>query len=276
MIPATSHSGERDIHESCANTSASLRRERDSSTGSHVRRIAIHQPNYAPWIGYFSKMATADTFIFLDDCRMPLGRSYVSRVRVRERTTSRWLTVPIQRRAGELVGDVRFADRAWPRKHLATMRANYGRCPFFDSVMAIIAPIYHDPGDRLAHFNIRLIQALGKFVGITPEFRLASELACAYTGTQRLVDIVQRVGGTVYVSGAGGAKYQEPAMFESAHIQLEMRRYHPVPYRQQGAPFTAGLSILDALFNVGPAARHVLRYDPVAPPLPTPGEPRQA
>lgn len=236
-------------------------------------RIGIHQPNYAPWLGYFAKMASVDAFIFLDDCQMPIGRSYVSRVQVRGREGAEWMSVPVQRVCGESINTVRFAEAVWPRKHLGKLQANYGRCRFFDSVMETLRPIYEDPGEHLAAFNVRLIRALAGYVGLSPRFYLASELGTDRTSTQRLIDLVQRVAGTTYVSGSGGVNYQDPAAFKEAGLELDIRTYHPVPYRQQG-DFLPGLSLLDALFHVGPEARALLSYVPLSPSAPLVSNPK--
>jgi hypothetical protein len=229
-----------------------------------MTRIGIHQPNYAPWLGCFAKMASVDVFVFLDDCQMSIGRSYVSRVQVRGREGAEWMSVPVQRVCGEAINAVRFAEPAWPRKHLGKLQANYGRCPFFDSVMESVRPLYENPGEYLAAFNVRLVRALAGYVGLSPRFYLASELTTDSTGTQRLIDIVRGVGGTTYVSGSGGVNYQDPAAFKAAELELDIRAYHPVPYPQQG-DFIPGLSLLDAMFQVGPDARALLTYTPLIP-----------
>jgi len=207
-------------------------------------------------------MASVDTFVFLDNCQMPTGRSYVSRVQVKGREGAEWMTVPIQRAEGQWINAVHFADRSWAKKHLGKMRANYGRCPFFEAVLEIVRPIYEDPGELLAPFNVRLIRALAHYVGLTPRFYLASELKSGSTGTHRLIDIVHDVGGTTYVSGLGGIKYQDPAAFKTAGIDLDVCEYRQIPYQQQG-DFVPGLSLLDAVFHVGTEARALLSYTPL-------------
>jgi len=224
-------------------------------------RVGIHQPNYAPWLGYFAKMASVDVFVFLDDCQMPIGRSYVSRVQVRGREGAEWMSIPVQRVCGEAINAVRFAEPSWPRKHLGKLKANYGRCHFFNSVMETIRPIYENPGEHLATFNMQIIRALASHVGLSPRFYLASELGINSSGTQRLIDIVRRVGGTTYVSGLGGVNYQDPVAFKAAKLELDVRCYHPIPYPQQGE-FIPGLSVLDALFRLRLDACPLLRYTP--------------
>lgn len=229
-----------------------------------MARIGIHQPNYAPWLGYFAKMASVDVFVFLDNAQMPIGRSYVSRVQVRGRAGAEWMSVPVQRVYGERINAVRVADQVWPRKHLAKLQVNYGRCPFFESVMEVIRPIYEEPGESLAAFNIRLIRALASYMGLSPCYALSSAIAIESTGTERLIEIVRRLGGTTYVSGLGGTHYQDPAAFLSSGICLDVRVYQPVPYKQLQGEFVPGLSALDALFHLGSEARRLLEYPRLA------------
>jgi hypothetical protein len=234
-----------------------------------MTRVAIHQPNYAPWAGYFAKMASADVFVVLDDVQMPIGRSYVSRVQVAGRDGVLWLSVPVRRVVGETIDAVRFADEKWPNKHLATLRALYARCAYFKPVFDLIEPIYADPGERLAGFNRRLIIAIAGYLGLTPRFEASSHIGASGIGGDRLIDIVRRLGGTTYVSGKGGVSYQDPAAFEAAGIALDVREYRPVSYHRGADEFRPGLSILDALFYLGRDARSLLHYHNAAEPVST-------
>ena len=223
-------------------------------------RLGIHQPNYAPWLGYFAKMAAVDAFVFLNASQMPIGRSYVSRVQVRNREGVEWMTVPVKRDEGQPICSVQFADKGWPRKHLAKLRANYARCPFYRDVTEILRPVYEEPGDFLAPFNIRLIQAIASYLGLTPCFHLESDLPEGGASTQRLIDIVRCLGGSTYVSGTGGTKYQDPHAFGACGIELEVASYSPIPYQHIHGDFVPGLSVLDALFHLGPDTRRLLNY----------------
>jgi hypothetical protein len=228
-----------------------------------VPAVGIHQPNYAPWLGYFAKMSAVEHFIFLDDCQMPIGRSYVSRVQVRGSAGAEWMSVPAVRAAGEPIQAVRFADASWPKKHLRKLEVNYGRCPFYRPVMDRIRPVYDDPGERLAAFNIRLIRALAEYLGLSPRFHLASELSVAGESTDRLIELVRRVGGTTYVSGLGGTSYQDPGAFQAYGLTLDVRSYQLRPYPQLQGEFVGGLSVLDALFHLGPETLGLLDYPPL-------------
>lgn len=224
-------------------------------------RVAIHQPNYAPWCGYFTKLAACDVFLFLDDVQLTKG-GYTPRCRIRGAAPEKpplWLTVPIH--ASGLIRDARFAGPAWPRKHLQTLAQRYARAPHLRQALALIEPLYADPGELLAPFNIRLIRAVASYLELPARTVLASDLAVSGAGSDRLINLVRAVGGDFYISGKGGQKYQDPAQFAAAGLAFDVHVYRPIPYDQRWGPdFVPGLSILDALFLLGRDARALLRY----------------
>jgi hypothetical protein len=138
--------------------------------------------------------------------------------------------------------------------------------------MHIVKPIYDEPGEFLAPFNMRLILALAAYLDITPQFLLASTFKMGSTGTRRLVEIVVRIGGTVYVSGPGGPSYHDPSAFSSQGVNLDIRMYEAISYPQRHGAFMPGLTALDALFHLGKGANRLLRYPPCPEPayLPSP------
>ena len=98
-------------------------------------RVAVHQPNYAPWCGYFAKMFASDAFVFLDDAQLPQGRSYVSRVKVaRGQDADQWLTVPV-RKGAKPIREVELAGEPWAEKHRRTLQHEYAKTPHLEEVL---------------------------------------------------------------------------------------------------------------------------------------------
>jgi len=225
------------------------------------RIVAIHQPNYAPWCGYFAKMRHCHVFIFLDDAQMPGGQSYVYRTKISTQSGPRWLSVPTRSHLGDVISQVQFADDRWNSRHLATLRGAYGRSPFFSEVWSVIAPLYEAAAEGLSDFNQRLIVALARYLGLTCSILRSSELHAAGSSDQRLIALIKAVGGTRYLSGKGGQNYQNPARFQLAGIDLDVRPYQPIPYRPMYGDFIPGLSLLDAAFNLGREAAKLLTYE---------------
>jgi hypothetical protein len=216
--------------------------------------VAIHQPNYAPWLGYFHKIACSDTFVFLDDAQYSRG-GYTNRVRIGRAEKSVWLTQPVKRDFGGIICETIFSAEDWSARHLDTLKGSYAQAAAFKEVWPVIRAIWESvPCKTLAAANRHIIEALATFLGLTPRFILSSTLETgAATGDDRLVRILQAVapGGSVYLSGEGGANYQSAATYSDAGYKLCYDRFQHPEYQRGKAPFFAGLSILDALFHQG-------------------------
>lgn len=223
-------------------------------------RVAVHQPNYAPWCGYFAKMFAADAFVFLDDAQLPQGRSYVSRVKIASgQDADQWLTVPV-RKGAKAIREVDFADEPWAEKHRRTLQHVYAKTPHLEAGLELVGPLYDAPGTSLADFNMRLIAAVAEYLGYEGEFHRSSDQPAELAADERIAHLVSAVGGDVYVSGAGGQNYQSEAVYADRGVELEVRVYEPVPYERSGWDWVGGLSVLDALFHLGRGAREALRY----------------
>lgn len=223
-------------------------------------RIAIHQPNYIPWCGYFAKMSNCDVFVFLDDAELSNSKSYTYRSLIRDKNGTRWLSVPIFREQQQQIFNAKIADPKWSKKHLNALQTCYGKCSFYDHIFPHLLPLYNQGGDNLAMLNISLIKFLAGYFDIKCRFELSSRLAPSGRGDERLISITKLLGGTTYVSGKGGQNYQNPDKFVDAGICLEEHQYVPIPYNQIHGEFFPGLSILDALFHLGPETKRLFKY----------------
>ncbi|MEZ5667336.1 MAG: WbqC family protein [Alphaproteobacteria bacterium] len=217
--------------------------------------VAIHQPNHLPWLGYFRKVARADVFVFLDDAQFSKG-SYINRVRVLAGGRARWLTVPVSASLGQPICRTMIAPGDWRGAHRERLRAYYRDAPHFDTVFPVLAALVDAAAaDTIADANIGMIRSLADRLGLAPEFRLSSQMGCADgAGDARLAALVAAAGGRIYLSGGGGAKYQDETTFARSGIALAYNDTQFPAYDQGGAPFVPGLSVVDALFRIGFAA----------------------
>ena len=136
----------------------------------HARSlVAVHQPNYIPWCGYFAEMLVCDAFVFFDDAQLPQGRSYVTRAKItRGPDADQWLSAPVSRGSGMRIDEVRFADPAWADAHLRTLHHTYARAAHYADAMAVIEPIYRGSGHRfsgLQHGNDHQTGPLSRLAG---------------------------------------------------------------------------------------------------------------
>lgn len=219
--------------------------------------VAIHQPNFFPWLGYFDKIARSDHFVFLDHVQFQkTGGVWSNRVQLLVGGTPQWVTAPIVRsfHGVRAVNEIEFSDKEpWRKKMIGTLRANYGRAPFFDETMAVIEPLVASDDNQLASYNRHAIVSLASHVGLpVPEWHSSSELQLSERSTDLLVEITRQVGADTYMCGGGAGEYQQDQIFAAAGLSLRYQDFqHPEYVQRAGVPFERGLSIIDALMHCG-------------------------
>jgi len=227
------------------------------------KTVAIMQPTYLPWVGYFDLIDRADTFVFLDS--VPFNkRSWQQRNRIRGSgsNSAQWLTVPVltKDRRHQPISEVEIAaSPAFPSAHLETLRHAYARAPFFDDYFEELGLILHRH-TRLGDLNIDLITWLCGRMGIKAEFFRSLDLDASGAKADLLVEICRAVGGDRYLSPEGSRSYIGAGdAFSKSGISLVYQDYSPATYRQGGSVFQPYLTAIDLLFNEGPNSLAVVR-----------------
>jgi hypothetical protein len=219
--------------------------------------VAIHQPNFFPWLGYFDKIGRADIFIFLDKVDYPRAGSggmgsWVNRVRLNIQGDARWVTCPLKRLAlGEPILAAEIDDRQpWRRNLVRTLETNYRKAPRFDEAMALLRPLIEAPQPNLAAFNIAAIRTIATSLGATARFVRQSELPHEGAATALLITLVKAAGGDAYLAGGGAEGYQDDDLFAQRGVRLVAQNFTPRPY---GNPerWRPGLSAIDYLMHDG-------------------------
>jgi hypothetical protein len=216
--------------------------------------VAAHQPNFAPWLGFFDKMLHADVLVLLDTVQLT-KRSYQNRTRIKGSGGPQWLTVPVvtKGRYYQMTRDVEIDETAdWRRVHLRTLHSVLAKAPHGDVLFDCLEPVYAQPGvRRLVDVTTGLIGEIMKRLEIPTRLVAASDLECEGSGSRLMLNVTRAVGGDVYLSGTTGRSYLEPGMFAEAGVDLRYHEFAPFEYPQLHGPFVPGLSCLDYLANVG-------------------------
>jgi hypothetical protein len=220
-------------------------------------RVAIIQPSYIPWRGFFDIIHSVDVFVFLDDVQYTI-RDWRNRNRIKtHQGPSVWLTVPTRGGRDQRIADVEIDDtQDWRRKHLASLRHSYGKCRHFADYFPKLSELLTDARTtRLADLDILLTQQICAWLSVERRFARASELSPEGSKDDRLIDLVRKLGGDSYLSGPAARAYIQPEKFAAAGIELSYHDYAGYPeYPQIAAPFDPYVTILDLLFAVGPDA----------------------
>lgn len=225
--------------------------------------VAIHQPNFFPWLGWFDKLARADCMILLD--HVPLqqtGGNYTNRSRVLVKGEPHWMTVPLARGtdARRRIDQAFIADQGnWRRKMVSTLHQSYAKAEARAETSDSIARVILGQSHRLCELNIDGLNTVASLLGLdTTRVVRSSSIPTEGASTALLVELVKAVGGTQYLTGSG-ASYQNDDLFRRSGVQVVYQQFRPAPYRQSGArEFVPGLSVIDALLNVGVAKTRAL------------------
>ena len=213
--------------------------------------VAIHQPHYLPWLGYLQRMAEADLFIVLDHVQFERS-NYQNRTQIRVNGAAHWLTVPVVQRSQKERIDEKMIDtrQDWETNHFETLRRAYGGAAGTAGVAALRA-IYQTPWERLVDLNDAMLQFLRAAFGIRTPLVNSSELGVEGAKSELVLNLCEAVGADALLVGLGGSRrYLDRDAFARAGVELQFQEFqHPV-YPQRGpAPFIAGLSAVDFLFN---------------------------
>ncbi len=218
--------------------------------------VAIHQPNFFPWLGYFNKIARADVFVVLDNVQFAkTGGTWSNRVRILRDGRLAWATMPVERsyHGVRLVREMRVATGPWRIQLLRSIYASYRAARHVAAVFPFVETLMSTPAEFVAEFNLSVIRALSARLGLDAcELVAGSTLGVDGASTQLLVNIVLALGGDTYLCGGGASGYQEDKRFAAAEVRLQYQNFqHPV-YPQLGSgSFMPGLSIIDVLMNCG-------------------------
>ena len=221
-------------------------------------RVAIHQPNFLPWMGYFDKIVKSDVFLFLDDVQIPKkGSSWSNRVKVLIGGRPQWVTTPIARENGfQMLKDVSFSEPTWQRTIEETLRMAYSRASHFEETMPLLQNIFSYETKSLCDWNINSIFEILSHLSIgLPEIHRSSDFGIQTSSTQRLVELIREVGGTTYLCGAGSSDYLDPNLFAESNVELRYMNFKDAEYPQLNtSEFHMGLSIIDVLMMNGRTA----------------------
>lgn len=221
------------------------------------RLVAIHQPNFLPWLGWFDKCRRADVMVLLDDAQFQkTGGTWTNRVSMLVGGVAGWVTLPIVRayHGTRTVREIELEPRApWRAKLLRTIQQSYARHPFAAETLTLLEPALSNPTSSLCEYNVVLLETVARALGIDwSRVIRSSALEVDAVSTTRLVQLVRRAGGNRYLVGGGAGGYQENALFDEAGIAVVPQAFRHPEYPQRGSTaFVPGLSIVDALMNLG-------------------------
>lgn len=223
-------------------------------------KVAVIQSNYVPWRGYFDFIDSVDLFVFYDDLQYTT-RDWRNRNRIVTPDGLRWLTVPVNyTKRSQRIDEVPIDYRQnWQERHFHQLETNYRRAPSFQTYVHQFTSIINQEFSSISELNVALCKWIMRLLDIRTPTCMSRELKLSGTKSERLIELLTKVGATSYLSGPSAAAYLDLELFHRQGLRVEYKSYDYPPYPQLRGEFHGDASILDLLFNTGPDARQYLK-----------------
>lgn len=215
-------------------------------------KLAVMQPYFFPYIGYFQLIAAADLFIVYDNIKYT-KKGWINRNRILQSGKDATFTLPLKNAPDSLdIGERELAADFNRDKLLNRLRGAYHFAPYFVQTFPLVERIVRHEGMNLFHFLHHSIAKTCGHLGITTELRISSDIAIDHDlkNQDKVLALCEAVGASVYVNASGGMELYSKEMFRNRGIDLKFIRSKPFEYPQYGDKFVPWLSIIDVMmFN---------------------------
>ena len=216
-------------------------------------KLAIMQPYFLPYLGYFQLINAVDRFVLLDDVNY-IKKGYVNRNSFLTGTGIYTFTIPlIKASQNKLIKDIEIGfSKKDQLKLLKTMKGAYKKAPYFEPIFSLFEKILEYEELNISKYNLYSIQQICSYLGIATEL---VESSSNYpkedlTGSDRILDIAKKNNAAQYLNPIGGLNLYEKEQFEKEGVVFNFIKMNELHYKQFNLEFTPNLSILDVLmFN---------------------------
>ena len=224
--------------------------------------IAIHQPEFMPWLGFFDKMMRADKYVIFDHVQFK-KRYFENRNRIKRDEQTVWLSAPVKTKGKYLqpINEVAIDNSTpWQKRMWETIRHGYSKSPYFSLFAEEIEQlIMKQEYQMLMDFNLACICWFRKVLTIENPVVFSSRLGVAdYKASDLIREICKRMDAQRYLCGPSGKDYLNEDDFRREGIEIVWQEFQHPKYPQLSHEFTPYMSVLDLVFNCGLKSRDVI------------------
>jgi len=218
------------------------------------RTLAVLQPGYLPWLGFFDQMQRADVFVYYDDVQFDKN-GWRNRNRIKSaKSEPHWLTVPVRVESlSQRILETAIDNRqSWARKHAGTIRQFYAKAPYLKQYLPELEELLAGRRwDLLIDLDLAVVELFRGWLGIECATYRASELGIDGERSERLLNLCRHFDAKCYLSGNAAQSYLDVDLFARNGVQVQWQNYQHPTYPQQHGAFVPSLSALDLLLNCG-------------------------
>jgi len=224
-------------------------------------KVAIMQPYFFPYIGYFQLINAVDVFVVYDNVKYT-KKGWFNRNRYLKNGSDALFTVPLRHDTDQLfVREREIADSFDRKRFLDQFRESYRKAPYFEDTFGLVRSVVLNEEKNLFRFLHASLGAVCRHLRIDTKVVISSAVPIDHSlrGTDRVIAICEEIGADVYINPPGGRALYNREHFSLHGIDLKFLSPTPFEYQQAGNPFVPWLSIIDVLmFNTLDATRHLI------------------
>ena len=219
-----------------------------------MKKIAIMQPYFLPYLGYFQLINAVDEFVIYDNIQFS-KRGWIHRNRILENGEDVFISLPIKRDSDYLdIRDREISENYGKLKHkfLSKIENNYRKAPYFENVMPTVEAIFQNENTNLFLFVLNSILSIKLFLEINTIITVSSQIEIDHdlVAGDKVRAIVKCQNGKIYYNSMGGKQLYSKEDFKKEGIDLEFLKTRDYNYNQFGREFVPFLSIVDTLMFV--------------------------
>jgi hypothetical protein len=216
-------------------------------------KVAIMQPYFFPYIGYFQMIKAVNAFVFYDDVNY-INRGWINRNRILVNEEPSFITIPLLKASqNKLICETEIIQNKDYLKILRTIEMSYKKAPYFHAVFNLVNEVLNKEYKTLAEITIQSIKTCCEYLDIKTQFYIASKNFANTKGlerAERLQTICKQLNANHYINALGGQELYTKEGFAKENIQLQFIQSNPINYQQFNNEFVPWLSIIDVLmFN---------------------------
>jgi hypothetical protein len=217
-------------------------------------KLAIMQPYFFPYLGYFRLISAVDKFIIHDDVQYIKG-GWINKNRILLNNRDFKIVIPIKSASARCkINERCFIEDSYKFKIklLRQIENAYLKAPFYDEVYPFISRIVLFEEGNLAKYNTQALKEICRLIDITTPFYISSEINKEnnLTGEERVINLNRIMGSSMYINPVGGVDLYHKESFLKSNIYLRFLITEDYCYNQFGKIFVPNLSVIDLLmFN---------------------------
>ena len=224
--------------------------------------IAIHQPEFIPWLKFFDKMKRVDKYIVFDHVQFK-KRYFENRNRVKQGDIAVWLSVPVKTKGKYLqrINEVEIDNSLpWQRKIWERIKHCYLESRYYKNYNEELETILLSKKyDNLIDLNLKFIEWFRKILNLNTPMVFSSNMNVEeYKASDLILEICLRSGANQYLCGLSGKDYLKLEDFNASGIDVITQDFKHPKYEQRGGEFVPYLSMLDMVLNCGFDSQEIL------------------